>query len=335
MPPIRILTAADVAAALSMADCIEAVRGAFGHLSAGQANVPVRTQWPGQGGIALVMPAYLPADAGLGAAGLGAKVVSVFPANPGRGLPTVNAIVALLGADSGVPLALLDGTYLTALRTGAASGVATDLLTPADADTLALFGAGAQARTQLLAIATVRRLRSVWVYDPKPERSEGFIAVMKEMYAGTPVPADLRAAGSPAAALREARIVACATTSHAPVFEDADLNAGTHVNAVGAFTPEMQEVPAETVARARVFVDQREAAMAEAGDLIIPAQAGLLDPSRLIEIGEVVNRTAAGRESPDEVTLFKSVGNAVQDIAAATRALRAAEEKGLGTVVEL
>lgn len=330
MSTIRILTAADVAAALSMADCIEAVRDAFGQLSAGQASVPVRTQWPGQGGTALVMPAYLPR-----AAGLGAKIVSVFPGNPDRGLPTVNAVVALLDADTGVPLALLDGTYLTALRTGAASGVATDLLAPAGADTLALFGAGAQARTQLLAVATVRRLRTAWVYDPNPQRSEGFIAVMKEMYTGTPVPADLRAAATPAEALREARIVACATTSRTPVFADRELAAGAHVNAVGAFTPEMQEVPVETIARARVFVDQREAAMSEAGDLIIPAQARLLDPSRLIEIGQVVNGTAEGRRSPDDVTVFKSVGNAVQDIAAATRALAAAEEKGLGTVVEL
>ncbi len=330
MPPIRILTAADVAAALSMPDCIEAVRGAFGQLSDGEASVPMRTQWPGQGGTALVMPAYLPHDAGLGA-----KIVSVFPGNPVHGLPTVNALVALLAADTGAPLALLDGTYLTALRTGAASGVATDLLAPAEADTLALFGAGAQARTQLLAVATVRRLRTAWVYDPTPLRSEAFIAVMKEMYAGTPVPADLRAAATPAEALREARIVACATTSHTPVFADAELAAGAHVNAVGAFTPQMQEVPDETVLRAHLFVDQREAAMSEAGDLIIPAHSGRLDPSRLIEIGEVVNGTAQGRTSPDEITLFKSVGNAVQDVAAATRALAAAEEKGLGTVVEL
>ena len=325
MATIRILAADDVRAALSMDDAIAAVRSAFGQLSSGQAAVPVRTQWPGDGGTSLVMPAYLPADRGLGA-----KIVSVFPNNPARGLPTVTALVALLQADTGQPVALLDGTYLTAVRTGAASGVATDLLTPPGADTLALFGAGAQARTQLLAICTVRSIRTVWICDPTPQRAAN---LAEEMRGRGPVPVDLRVAASPAEALREARIVAAATTSLTPVFADADLLPGVHVNAVGAFTPQMQEVPSETAARARVFVDQREAAMAEAGDLIIPAQSGLLDPQNLVEIGEVINGRAAGRQSPEQVTFFKSVGIAVQDIAAATRALTVAQERGLGTVV--
>ncbi len=327
MSTIRILTAADVAAALSMTDCIAAVRSAFAQLSAGQASVPVRTQWPGQGGTALVMPAYLSADGGLGA-----KIVAVFPGNPGRGLPTVNALVTLLQADTGQPVALLDGTYLTALRTGAASGVATDLLAAPDAETLALFGAGAQARTQLLAVCTVRRIRTVWVYDPTPQRAQ---ALVFEMQGRAPIPPDLRIAGSPAEALAEAAIVATATTSEAPVFADGDVRPGTHINAVGAFTPQMQEIPAATVARARVFVDQRAAALAEAGDLITPINQGLLDPARLSESGEVANGQAAGRQAREQITLFKSVGVAVQDVAAARRALQAAEAQGLGTVVEL
>jgi alanine dehydrogenase len=324
---IRILNAGDVRAALSMADCIAAVRSGFSQLAAGQAVVPVRTQWPGAGGTALAMPAYLPLDRALGA-----KIVAVFPGNPARGLATVNALVALLEADTGRPLALLDGTYLTALRTGAASGVATDLLGSGDAGTVALFGAGVQARTQLLAVCTVRAIRTAWIYDSNPGQAE---LLCNELRGEGPIPRDLRVATSPAEALREARIVAAATTSTAPVFADADLMPGVHINAVGAFTPEMQEVPAETVARARVFVDQREAAMAEAGDLIIPAKLGLLEPSGLVEIGAVINNQAAGRESADQITLFKSVGNAVQDIAAACRALAVAEQRGLGTLVEL
>lgn len=327
MATIRILVADDVRAALSMDDAIASARSAFSQLSSDQAAVPVRTQWPGDGGTSLVMPAYLPADRGLGV-----KIVSVFPNNPARGLPTVTALVALLQADTGQPVALLDGTYLTAMRTGAASGVATDLLTPPGADTLALFGAGAQARTQLVAICTVRSIRTVWVYDHTPQRAAN---LAEEMRGRGPVPVDLRVAASPAEALREARIVAAATTSLTPVFADASLLPGVHVNAVGAFTPQMQEVPSETVARARVFVDQREAAMAEAGDLIIPAQSGLLDPQDLVEIGEVINGRAAGRQSPEQVTFFKSVGSAVQDIAAATRVLVVAQELGLGTVVNL
>lgn len=324
--PVRILTADDIRAALSMADCIAAVRSAFAQLSDGKAVAPVRTQWPGDGGTSLVMPAYLPADRGLGA-----KIVSVFPRNPDRGLPTVNAIVALLEADTGRPLALLDGTYLTALRTGAASGVSTDLLAPADASTAAIFGAGVQARTQLLAICTVRKIETAWIFDPSPGRAEMMVAEMS----GRGAVCDLRVALTPAEALREAAIVATATTSLAPVFADAELRPGVHVTAVGAFTPQMQEIPAETVGRARVFVDQREAALAEAGDLIIPVQQGLLDPARLIEIGDVINGRVAGRQASDQITLFKSVGNAVQDIAAGTRALQAAAERGLGTVVNL
>ena len=311
MPIIRILTAADVRSALSMADAIEATRTAFAQLSSGEAVVPVRTQLSATHGTTLLMPAYLPVDRGLGA-----KLVSVFPGNPAFGLPTVTALVALLDAETGRPIALLDGTYLTALRTGAASGVAADILALPAVETMALFGAGVQARTQLLAACTVRYIRRAWVYDRNSDRAARLVA---EMAGSEGIPADLRVAASPAEALREAGLVATATTSNVPVFADGDLLPGTHISAVGAFTPQMQEVPSETVARARVFVDQRTAALAEAGDLIVPIQEGRLDPARLVEIGEVINGQATGRESAEQVTLFKSVGNAVQDIAAATR----------------
>ena len=327
MASLRILTGADVKAALSVADAIEATRLAFAQLSSGRAEVPVRTQWSAANGTALVMPAYLPDSRGLGA-----KIVSVFPGNPGRGLPTVNALVALLDPETGLPIALLDGTYLTALRTGAASGVATDLLALPGAETAVVFGAGVQARTQLLALCAVRAIRRAWVYDRNADRARQLVA---EMAGKERVPADLRLAASPVEALREAQIVATATTSNIPVFADADLMPGVHICAIGAFTPQTQEVPSETAGRARVFVDQREAALAEAGDLLIPIQKGLLKADAVHEIGEVINGQVAGRESPDQVTLFKSVGNAVQDIATATRALRIAEERGLGTIVEL
>jgi ornithine cyclodeaminase/alanine dehydrogenase-like protein (mu-crystallin family) len=310
-----------------MSDAIAATRSAFAQLSSGEAVVPMRTQWSVHHGTALVMPAYLPAERGLGA-----KLVSVFPGNPSRGLPTVTAVVTLLNAETGRPIALLDGTYLTALRTGAASGVATDLLARRDAESVAIFGAGAQARTQLLAICTVRQIRVACVYDRNRQRSEAFV---QEMAGQGPIPPDIRIAESPASALRDASIVATATTSNVPVFDDAEIPPGTHINAVGAFTPEMREVPSETVQRARVFVDQRAAALSEAGDLVIPISEGVLRETDIIEIGEVINGKAAGRTSAELVTLFKSVGNAVQDIAAATRVVAAAERLGLGTLVEL
>jgi ornithine cyclodeaminase/alanine dehydrogenase-like protein (mu-crystallin family) len=307
MTVIRILTAADVAAVLSMA--------------------PVRTQWSTQSGTALVMPAYLPDDHGLGA-----KIVSVFPGNPGRGLPTVTALVTLLDADTGLPIAMIDGSYLTALRTGAASGVAIDLLAQPDAHTMALFGAGVQARTQLVAACAVRDIQTVWVYDSNPARSRELIA---ELAGQGRTPTDLRVASSPAEALAEAQIISTATTSSTPVFLDDNVRPGTHINAIGSFTPNMQEVPGETVARARVFVDQRDAALAEAGDLILPVEQGRFDPAQIIEIGAVINGQAAGRQSPEQITLFESVGNAVQDIATAVQALRMAEARGLGITVTL
>src|SRR5512133_2556097 len=225
MASLRILTGADVKAALSVADAIEATRLAFAQLSSGRAEVPVRTQWSAANGTALVMPAYLPDSRGLGA-----KIVSVFPGNPGRGLPTVNALVALLDPETGLPIALLDGTYLTALRTGAASGVATDLLALPGAETAVVFGAGVQARTQLLALCAVRAIRRAWVYDRDTDRARQLVA---EMAGKERVPADLRLAASPVEALREAQIVATATTSDTPVFADADLMPGVHICAIG------------------------------------------------------------------------------------------------------
>jgi alanine dehydrogenase len=328
---LRILSGTDARRAVKMAEAIQAVREAYIQLSAGQAVVPLRTPVPVQkrDGVTLFMPAYLAASDALGA-----KIVSVFSGNPARGLPLIHAVVLVLDAETGCPQAIMDGTYLTALRTGAASGVATDLLARPDARVAAIFGAGAQARTQLEAVCTVRSIDKAWVYDAVPERAAAYVEEMKRR--GQPIPSAILVASSPSQAVREADVVCTATTSTTPVFDDADLKPGVHINGIGAYTPEMQEVPAETVSRARVVVDSRSASLAEAGDLIIPLQKGLIGEADIQgEIGDVAASQIPGRQSAEEVTFFKSVGVAVQDVAVATLILRRSGELGLGIEVEL
>ncbi len=328
---LRVLSKSDIAQALSMRACIEEMKAVFAQLSAGRAVVPLRTQLPvaQHRGVALFMPAYL-AESG----DLGAKIVSVFPDNLNRGLPTIHAIVVVLDAAAGVPLALLDGTYLTALRTGAASGAATELLARRDARVVAIFGAGTQGRTQLEGVCAVRSIERVLVFDSDPARAEQCVEDMRGR--GTPIRADVRMAASPDEAVEQADIVCTATTSTRPVFRGEKLRRGTHVNAVGAYTPEMQEVDAETIQRAKVVVDSRQASLVEAGDIVVPLRQGLIGQSHIhAELGEIVAGLKPGRQTEDEITYFKSVGIAAQDVAAARLALREAAERGLGTVVEL
>jgi ornithine cyclodeaminase/alanine dehydrogenase-like protein (mu-crystallin family) len=227
----------------------------------------------------------------------------------------------------------MDGTYLTALRTGAASGAATDLLARQDAKVLALFGAGAQGRSQLEAVCTVRPLEEVRVYDPDARASRNLVA---EMAGQGSVPANVLLADSPRKAVENAGIVVTATTSHQPVFEGADIGPGTHINAIGAYTPETRELDETIVSRAKIVVDTREGCLAEAGDLIMPIQSGVIAPTDIhAELGEMVCGAKSGRTSQEEITLFKSVGTAVQDAAVARAALDRAVQRDLGAVVTL
>ena len=328
----RILAAPDIRRALAAREAVDAMRIAFGELSGGTAIVPVRSHLQSARGLLLVMPAVL-GDSGT----LGTKVVSVFPGNPSRGRPTVQGAVLLLDAETGRARALLDGTALTAMRTAAASALATELLAPADADILAVFGAGAQGRSHVELLARTRRLREVRIVSRSGSTAESLAASLSEDSAtlipeGDPgPPPSVRAVREPAAALDGARLVVTATTSTRPVFAANDLEPGAHVNAIGAYRPDMQEIDAGVLQRARVVVDQREAAWQEAGDLIIPLQAGLIGRSVVdAELGEIVNGKASRGRGECNCTLFKSVGNAAQDIAIATAALAVAERADLG-----
>lgn len=325
------LTRNQVRALVSMPDAIALMKQAFGELSSGRTVSPLRTviPLPDREADALFMPAYVPAmDA------LGLKSVNVFRNNPARGLPAIHALVMLVDTETGQPAAIMDGSYLTALRTGAVSGAAADLLAREDSHTLAVIGAGAQGVTQIAAICAVRPIERVIAVDVNQAAldrlRDGIRQDWPDLLDRVEVSTD--AAG----AVRQADIVCTATTSRNPVFADSDLRPGTHVSGVGAYTPHMQEVPAETVVRATVVVDAIDAALEEGGDLIIPLNQGLVTRDHFArELGMLVNGDVTGRTSRDEITFFKSVGNAVQDVVVAKRALERAREAGLGIEIDL
>lgn len=320
---IRILSAADVQAAVDMPTAIDAMRGAFAALADGSATVPLRLVLETEHGVILFMPAHLS-----GSGSTGAKVVSVNPGNADVGLPVIHAVVLALDPVTGRLLALMDGTWLTALRTGAIGGLAADLLSRQDASTVALFGAGVQARTQLQAVRCVRSVTDVRIVDPSGTSADVFVSELEGVSA--------RRVRDPDEAIAGADIIITATSSSTPVFDGSKVEPGTHVTGVGSFTPEMREVDTALIQRARVIVDQREAVLAEAGDIVGPIADGSLDESVLAaEIGRVVLGLESGRTSPEEITFFKSVGNAVQDISVAALVLEVAERDDLGVVVEL
>ncbi len=319
---VLLLRAKDVALACPMGDAIDAVEAGFRSLSTGQATTPVRLSVPiNKEGVALTMPASL-----AGAPWYSVKVVSVAPGNRSVGRPLVAATVLLIDASSGDLVALIEGAALTAIRTGAAGGVAARTLARPAATVATLFGAGAQARTQLLGLVAVRPIREVRVVTRDPAHAAGFChwAAAEPGLAGVSV----QPAKTTAAALDGADVVITATTSAEPVFPGALLPSGVHITAVGSFTPAMRELDDDAVRGARVVVDQRAAALMEAGEL-----RGLR-PSDVAEIGEVLTGAVPGRTTGAERTLFKSVGNAIQDLVVATRAFERARAHGFGELID-
>jgi ornithine cyclodeaminase len=325
-----ILNAAEVSRALPMEEAISAMKGAFQALTEGEVILPLRSQLTldEKEANVLLMPAYLRADGG---GTLGVKTISVFPENIEQGLPLLHAAVLVLDENTGAVRALLEGGRLTAVRTGAASGAATDLLARETCRVGAVFGAGVQSRSQLEAVCTVRNLEQVWVYDPNQNRTEAFI---RDLAGRGPIPEDVRPAVSPAQAAAEADLICTATTSKEPVFKAVDLKPGVHINGVGSFTPEMVEVPPELVKAGSVFVDSREGVLEESGEVLAAVRQDLIDEEDLVELGEVLAGQSPGRVGPGQITFFKSVGIAVQDAAAAGLALKKAEELGIGQWVD-
>jgi|SRR5688572_1013486 len=323
-----ILNAQDVKTTVPMKEAIEAMKKAYASLSNKTAVAPQRIHLsiPNHEAISLFMPAYMKNES---EEALAIKVVSLFPKNPSRGLAYIQAAVLVLETDTGRAIALLEGSTLTAIRTGAGSGAAIDLLARKDSKVLAIFGAGPQGKTQLEAACAVRNIEKVFIYNPTKEKSEIFA---KEM---SGINANINLANTPKEAIENADIICTATGSKQAVFEDKDVKPGTHISAIGAYTPEMQELPIETVARSKIVVDSFETVMSEAGDIVKALKAGLISEKDIhAELGEIVLGKKIGRETETEITFFKSVGNAVQDAVAAQVALKNAKAMKIGQEIE-
>jgi len=329
-----ILSRADAQRCLTMRDAIDAMRVAFGALNDGRAQAPQRAAVSlAEQGVALVMPSLIQTSQ---EHAFGLKVVTVMPRNPQRGLPRIYATVLLLDDTTGRALAIMEGGWLTAMRTGAASGLATELLARPDADVLTIFGAGAQAPMQVVAAHTARPLREVRVVNRDMAHYHALVETVQRMLGNSCPPLQHFSPESTREALAGASLVACATTATAPLFAWRDIAPGAHINAVGAFTPDMCEIDAETLAHARIAVDQRESALAEAGDLLQALAAGrIAGPATWSELGEIARGLHPARQSPEEITVFKSVGNAIQDVAVALRVYSRARELGLGVEVDV
>jgi len=304
-PPF--LDADAIVSAVAIGDLIDAVDGAFRDVATGNDRSPLRSHVPLENGDLLLMPGVR-----AGGSGTSVKLVTVMPGNAARGRPTVQAVICWFDAATGQPLALLDGPTVTAMRTGAASGVATRLLARRDAATLCVIGAGAQAEWQVRAVQAVRPIERVLVWARSEASRERFAERIAEATG-----LDARTADDAEAAVREADVVCCATTSETPVFEAAWLRPGAHVNGIGAFRLGMVELPPELFGIAStVAVDSRNAALAEAGDVVAAIERRLCSEVDLVEIGSIEPEWAASRD-PQAITVFKSVGLAIQDVAAA------------------
>ena len=323
---LLIITADDLRKHIDMLTVIDAVERAYVQLSRGQAEVPLRIPLNTPKGVTLFMPGYLKTDDAMAI-----KIVSVYGENPSKGLPTVTALVVGIDTNTGEPKAIIEGTFLTALRTGAASGVATRALARPDSSVMAIIGSGGQAPTQIEAVCSVRPIRQVRICDLRLDLAEKLAERMSERMKDV----EFVVFGSSDEAVSGADVIVTVTTSRRPVFSAEAVSPGAHINGIGAYTPEMQEIPQDIVARARVVIDSKTGALAEAGDLIIPLRDGILDESRIVEIGEVLSGSAPGRESDQEITFFKSVGNAVQDVAVANLVVGSAVREGWGQKVSI
>jgi len=326
---VRVLSGDDVRAALTMADCIEAMDAVLREFAAGDLYLPLRSvvRPPKSAGLMGLMTAHRAGDAPMFAL----KAVAIFPENPKRGLDAHQGVVTLFDGETGQVRGLLDASAITAIRTAAVSAVATRALAREGSVALAVLGAGVQAAAHIEAMACVLPLERVRIYSRRPEPAAALAAQTAERYAW-----DASAAATVEDALREADVVVTTTTAREPIVEHAWLAPGTHVNAVGSSIPVTRELDGATMAAARIVVDARESALNESGDVLLAMREGALaEDVALAELGEVLSGTAPGRQDGSEITVFVSLGLAVEDLAAAELALRMAEKAGLGVEVEL
>ncbi len=323
-----LLSRQDVMQVLDMKDCIEVTEQAFAEMANGTAVLPLRTNIKPPGGLSLYMPAYLQK---LGA--LACKIVTVYKDNPAKHkMPVVVGKVLLQDPETGDVICIMDGGYLTAIRTGAASGVATKYLAREDKGQVAgIFGAGVQAGAQLWAVAVARPLSKAVVFDTVDKAVETFIKTWSEKLQLEIVKAD-----SPDAVLDQADIICAATSAATPIFDGSKVREGTHINGIGSHTPNARELDTAIIRRSMLVADSYEACLSEAGDIMIPIQEGAIDKSHMkAELGEVVTGKKPGRQSAKEITLFKSNGLAIQDTATAKLIYDRASKAGIGVNVDI
>lgn len=338
-----LLTRADVVVLLPMSLALQAVETAFRRLAAGAAVMPQRAATPiaPHNGLHLTMPAFVGGidqahDAQSGSDALTVKIVTVYGDNPARhGQPTIQGLLLVHDAATGQPVALMDAEHLTAMRTGAAGGVAAAQLARPDAAVVTLFGAGAQAGPQLEAVCAVRPIRHATVITRSGARDEAFCATLRERL-GISVTARPNTPDAVQAAVAAADIVITATNSATPLFDGAWLRPGTHINAVGAYTSSLRELDGVAIQRSRVYVDHLPAAQTEAGDILLAQAEGSIGPDHVVgSLGDLLLGNITGRTGPTQITLFKSVGVAVQDATTATLVYQAARAQGIGQEVTL
>lgn len=323
-----VLSETDVRAVLPMADLIPAMRSALIEYSSGRVQQPLRTVLEIGAARAFfgLMPAFIPTSGALGT-----KLVTVFGSNAAKGLPSHLATVVLLDEETGGVKALLDGRYITEARTAAVSAVSVQALARPESSVLALIGSGVQAKSHLEAIALIAPLREVRVWSPTPAHRDCFVQASQALTRVSVAPAD-----SAERAVAGADIVVLVSSAREPIVRSEWIGNGTHICAVGACRPDQREMDTALVRRARLYVDSRVGALAEAGDVVLPLRENAIDERHIVgELGEVLSGRAPGRASADEVTCFKSLGMAVEDVAAAQLACQGAAARGLGRDVVL
>lgn len=310
-----------------MEEAIHLMGIAYRNLSENGCYVPQRVimDLPSDNLSVFFKPAYLSSQKQLSI-----KIITQTGSDPGSNIPTILGLVLLIDTQTGKLLSISDGASITALRTGAASGIATQFLARKDASVGALFGCGAQGRTQIQAVCAVRNMKRFYIYDIHPEASSALKREMQEkVQADIVITDDLEK-------LSEADIICTATQSKKPLFFRRHLRQGVHINAIGSFKPDMQELDPYLMLESRVFVEQRSSAMTESGDLIIPLQMGLIKPEHIAgELGEVISGQLPGRENEKQLTVFKSVGNAIQDFYLANQLFQHSLEQPGGQEIQL
>jgi ornithine cyclodeaminase len=328
---ILILTQEEVSELLPIKECIPLMREALIALAAGKAHQPLRTiiRPPDAKGVMGLMPAYMSGGMSGDSAAFGLKAICVFPGNPARGKDAHQGAVLLFSAETGEMQAMMNASAITAIRTAAVSGVATDLLARANACNLAILGSGVQARSHLAAMSHVRSLKRCRIASRHFENARKFAEEMRPDFSFPLEPVE-----TVEAALEDADLIVSATTAVEPIVRRGWISAGTHLNLVGSSTPHTREVDSETMAAVSLFVDRRESTINEAGDYLFAARDGVIGPDHIRgEIGQILNGTKTGRASPEEISCLKSLGLAIEDLAAAEYLFRKARELKVGTWV--